>query len=248
MPGVSIGNTKDRDATVLRQIRVGPRHQVDVRRHMAADVYIFCPLMTTRRRHAPPCIADDAEVRASLRFGEAERERELAGDQLGMKCCFCSSVPAARIRRRAAASQSERNVNAGELLLDDILRHAIAALATVLFWVADPQPAAVADLFEQVVDQRAGMASRADTEALTQSVHLGVHGFGHVLGDEDADVASQRLLFRRVSEVHVRSSPSSAARYGRCAARPHFCTDARFPYDGIPRRATSRFVQRWSLG
>ena len=39
------------------------------------------------------------------------------------------------------------------------------------------------------------MPAGADTEALAQPVHLGADGVGHVLGDEGADVASQRLLF-----------------------------------------------------
>jgi hypothetical protein len=82
-----------------------------------------------------------------------------------------------------------------EFLLDNVLRHTVAVLAAVLLGIADPQPSALTNLLEQIVDQAASVATGAHTEALAQRVHLGANRIVHVLGDEGAHLASQRLLF-----------------------------------------------------
>ena len=198
---------------------VGAGHKVEVGCGVRAGgvdlLAVDHPLVAVFHRAA----LQRGKVRAAARLGEAEGQRELAADELGDVVVFLLVRAGRQDRRRAAASAANADANAGELLLHDVLAHAVAVLAAVLLRPAYAEPAPLADLAEQVGHQRAAPAPSARVTSALPAVHLVDHLGRHVLGNELPDLRAQCFLLGCVTKVHL-CPPQLESRRAQAASQP----------------------------
>ena len=136
-----------------------------------------------------------SQVGAGLRLGEAQRENDLPVNQPRDEMLLLLFGPCGQDGRSAATGTADRDANAGEFLLHDVLFHAASALPTVFPGPADSNPFAFGNLANQF--------------AVVLSATTFLCGFqfaqdivGHVLRDECLDILAEGFLFRGVCKVH----------------------------------------------
>ena len=201
--GLVEGDEKERDPSVLGRVRVGAgAHPVplgEVGRGRPGLLTVEAPAVAVPR--GPQL--HRRRVRAGIGLAVADGELDLVAKDLGQELPLQPVVPMGqdRLADDPDALADLRSSPTGQGLVEEVLVHAIALLASPLLGPGDPEPTALADLAHELT-----LLRRVDDlgHVLPRDVeHLGIV----VLVEEALDLLPEGDLLGRELEVHVPPGP-----------------------------------------